>query len=92
MDKLEAADLVRRESILEVRVELVTASLRFGVREMRNTAKLTNVNQRRRKLMSDACGCSDDKPETAAEEAEEAVGFKTTLESAKTVTAVGPAA
>ena len=25
--------------------------------------------------MSDACGCSDDKPETAAEEAEEAVGF-----------------
>ncbi len=25
--------------------------------------------------MSDACGCSDDKPETGAEEAEEAVGF-----------------
>ncbi|MCD4850742.1 heavy metal translocating P-type ATPase [Paenarthrobacter nitroguajacolicus] len=25
--------------------------------------------------MSDACGCSDDKPETAAEEAEEALGF-----------------
>ncbi|MEV7572911.1 cation-translocating P-type ATPase [Pseudarthrobacter sp. NPDC089323] len=25
--------------------------------------------------MSDACGCSDDKPESAAEEAEEAVGF-----------------
>jgi len=25
--------------------------------------------------MSDACGCSDDKPETVAEEAEEAVGF-----------------
>lgn len=42
--------------------------------------------------MSDACGCSDDKPETAAEEAEEAAGFKTTLQSAKTVTALGPAA
>ncbi|VII98928.1 hypothetical protein [Arthrobacter sp. DR-2P] len=45
MDKLEAADLVRRESILEVRVELVTASLRFGVREMRNSLALNQVHQ-----------------------------------------------